>query len=257
MRVSGIGQQAPLIELDGASVRREGVMVLEDVSLRIELGQHTAILGANGCGKSSFVKLINRELYPLGRDSEDAPPTVRLFGQSRWHVDELRQKLGVVSADLHANLAMLNGLDVEDVVVSGFWASYGIPDHRRVEPGMLERAHAALERMKILHLRHRRLVTLSAGEARRALIARALVHEPQALLLDEPTTGLDIAARIDFLRLMRGLANAGTTLVLVTHHLEEVLPETRQVILLKQGRVFDRGAPDALLTSEKFGSSPN
>jgi iron complex transport system ATP-binding protein len=139
MRVSGIGQQAPLIELDGASVRREGVMVLEDVSLRIELGQHTAILGANGCGKSSFVKLINRELYPLGRDSEDAPPTVRLFGQSRWHVDELRQKLGVVSADLHANLAMLNGLDVEDVVVSGFWASYGIPDHRRVEPGMLER----------------------------------------------------------------------------------------------------------------------
>jgi iron complex transport system ATP-binding protein len=108
--------------------------------------------------------------------------------------------------------------------------------------------------MKILHLRHRRLVTLSAGEARRALIARALVHEPQALLLDEPTTGLDIAARIDFLRLMRGLANAGTTLVLVTHHLEEVLPETRQVILLKQGRVFDRGAPDALLTSEKFSA---
>ncbi len=243
-----------LIALDHASVRREGIMALDDVSLRIDLGQHTAILGANGCGKSTFVKLINRELYPLGRDREDAPSAIKLFGQSRWHVDELRQRLGLVSADLYTDLAMLNGLDVEDVVVSGFWSSYGIPDHRRVSPSMLQRAHAALERMKVFPLRHRRLVTLSAGQARRVLIARALVHEPQALLLDEPTTGLDIAARTQFMHLLAELADTGTTLVLVTHHLEEVLPQTRQVILLKHGRVFGHGTPAQMLTCEKFSA---
>ncbi len=243
----------PLIELCEASVVRDGTTVLDRINLRIQPGQHSVVLGPNGCGKSSFVKLIDRTLYPLPRNENEIQP-VRLFGQSRWNVAQLRTRLGLVSADLHNDLAMLVGLDVEDAVVSGFWASHGIPDHLRVTAEMLDRAHAALDRMGILPLRHRRLATLSAGEARRALIARALVHEPAALVLDEPTTGLDILARTHFLDLLRGLANAGTTLVLVTHHLEEVLPETRQAILLQQGRVFDQGPPSSILTSEKLSS---
>ena len=243
----------PLIELCEASVLRDGATVLDRINLRIELRQHSVVLGPNGCGKSSLVKLIDRTLYPIPRDENETPP-VRLFGESRWNVAQLRARLGLVSADLHNDLAMLNGLDVEDVVVSGFRASYGIPDHLRVTSQMLDRAHAALDRMGIFPLRHRRLTTLSAGEARRALIARALVHEPQALLLDEPTTGLDIAARTHFLDLLRDLANTGTTLVLVTHHLEEVLPETRQAILLKQGRVLAQGEPAAVLTSENLSA---
>ncbi|MBB5208879.1 ABC transporter ATP-binding protein [Chiayiivirga flava] len=243
---------APLIELDRASVVRDGVTVLHDVSLRIPLGRHTAILGPNGCGKSSFVKLINRELYPLARG--DGPPPARVFGHGRWNIAQLRTRLGLVSADLHGDLAQLRGLDVEDTVLSGLWGSFGVPDHLRVTDTDRARMHAALATMDALALLHRRLATLSAGEARRVLIARALMHRPQALLLDEPTTGLDVASRHRFLQLLRTIAQAGTTLVLVTHHLEEIVPEVRHVVLLRDGRVFAQGSAEAMLTSARMSA---
>lgn len=240
---------APLIELDRARVIRDQVPVLHDVSLRLDLGRHAAILGPNGCGKSSFVKLIHRELYPIAR--AESPPA-RVFGQARWSVAALRQRLGIVSADLHADLAQLRGLDVEDTVLSGARGTFGLVDGDDVTAAWRAQAHAALSAMGALPLLHRRLQTLSAGEARRVLIARALVHRPQALLLDEPTTGLDVASRHRFLQTLRGVAQAGTTLVMVTHHMEEVLPEIEHVILLREGRVVGDGTADAMLTSARM-----
>lgn len=250
--LSGIDGDAPLLELDRATVVRDGSTVLHDISLRIPLGRHTAILGPNGCGKSSLVKLINRELYPLARG--DAAPPARLFGHGRWNIAQLRTRLGLVSADLHGDLAQLRGLDVEDTVLSGTWGTFGLPDHRQPTPQQREHAREALAAMDALPLLHRRLATLSAGEARRVLIARALIHRPQALLLDEPTTGLDVAARHRFLHLLRGIARSGTTLVLVTHHPEEIVPEVQHVVLLREGRVFAQGSTDAMLTSARMSA---
>lgn len=236
----------PLIELDRATVVRGDAAVLHALSLRIAVGQHTAILGPNGCGKSSFIKLITRELYPLAR--EGGTP-VKVMGRDRWNVNELRTQLGVVTGDLGRDLLEMPGLGVEDAVLTGFFASLMLPPDAGIAPAMRERAHQALARVHATALVGRQVAELSTGEMRRVLIARALVHDPRALLLDEPTAGLDLVAQRDFLDLLRGLARQGITLVLVTHHLEEIIAEIDRVILLRAGSVLADGTRAEVLTS--------
>ncbi|KAF1685377.1 ABC transporter ATP-binding protein [Pseudoxanthomonas broegbernensis] len=239
-----------MIELDRASVVRGQVRVLHELSLRIEQGQHTALLGPNGCGKSTLIKLITRELYPLAR--ADGTPAVRLFGQARWHVDRLRSQLGIVTGDFGANLAAMYELSVEDAVLSGLFASFVVPPSREVTDEQRERAVEALERAHALPLRGRLYAELSTGEARRVLIARALVNRPQALLLDEPSTGLDLVARGRLLATLDALARQDVTLVLVTHHIEEIVPQIGRVVLMQGGRVLADGPREAILTGARL-----
>jgi len=243
----------PLLELDEASVMQGTRRVLDRLSLRIGLGEHTAILGANGSGKSTLVKLIDRQLYPLAHD--DGRPAVRIFGRERWSVAELRGLLGIVSPAQQADYASDRALTAYDTVVSAFFASRGLgPDHR-IDAAMAERAHEALARMHATHLAERTLASLSTGEARRVLIARALVHRPRALLLDEPCSGLDLVSRRHFLDALRELAQQGTTLLLVTHHIEEIIPEIGQVAMLGHGRLLHHGAKHALLDDARLGEA--
>jgi iron complex transport system ATP-binding protein len=242
------GERPPLIELDRASVMRGQVKVLHGLSLRIAQGQHTALLGPNGCGKSTFIKLITRELYPLAQG--DGAVAVKVLGQNRWQVDRLRSQLGIVTGDLSSTLSEMPGLTVEQAVLSGFFASCVVPAFREVTAEMRARAGETLAMTGALALRERAYAELSAGETRRVLIARALVNRPQALLLDEPSTGLDLIARQQLIATMRVLAQQGITLVLVTHHIEEVIPEIERVVLLRDGRVLADGSRATLLCDE-------
>lgn len=229
----------PLIALDQAHVVRGQVRVLHGLSLAIAQGQHTALLGPNGCGKSSFIKLLTRELYPLARADGVAP--VQVLGQSRWQVDRLRSQLGIVSGDLEDALADQHGLDALAAVVSGFFASHVIPTHKQVSEDMRTQALAALAQVGAHALADRPYAQLSAGQRRRVLIARALVNQPRALLLDEPSAGLDVVARQQLLDALSQLARQGITLLLVTHHIEEVIPEIDRVLLMRDGRILADG----------------
>jgi iron complex transport system ATP-binding protein len=236
-----------LLSIDRATVLREGRALLDALSLQIAPGQHTAILGPNGSGKSTLVKLIERRLYPLVHD--DGSPVVRIFGRDRWNVAELRTLLGVVSSDLRREFEGSNERALH-AVLSGFFASMTLGLDHVVDPTMRARAAEALERVGAGHLAERDVSTLSTGEARRVLIARALVHRPRALLLDEPCAGLDPGTRRRFLDLLSELAREGTTLVLVTHHVEEIVPAIGHVVMLRDGRLFDQGPKQRLLADE-------
>ncbi len=240
-----------LLTLHDATVLRNGRRILDGVSLQVAEGQHTAILGPNGSGKSSLIRLITHDYYALHR-AEGTPP-VRVCGQERWNVFDLRSRLGIVSADLDQSFTGHGTCGLE-AVLSAFFASHGIYSHHDVTPAMRERALGALERVEAAYLAERTLDQMSTGEVRRILIARALVHNPQALLLDEPTAGLDLVARHRFLQTVRGLAQNGKTIILVTHRLEEIIPEIEQVVLLQRGRVLCTGPKPTTLTAANLST---
>ena len=256
---NGWRMSSPILEFRHASSMRGGHRVLHDLTLRIDRGQHTAILGPNGAGKSSLMRLLMLEDRPLARDGE---PALRLFGRSSWDLMELRTRLGVVTGDLDAGFGLgTSGGRVRgfDVAMSGLFGSQGVFAHHEVTASMRDRAADALRRVHADHLAAKPLNEMSAGERRRVLIARALVTQPEALLLDEPTTGLDLAARHRFMESVRELARAGTTTIIVTHHVEEIVPEIERVVLLRDGRIaFDGPTGDALTPSrlERLFGSP-
>jgi iron complex transport system ATP-binding protein len=243
----GVGDLLPpLIELSNVTVIRGDRAALNDVSLTIRTGEHVAVLGPNGCGKSTLIKLINRELYPVA-----GVGSIRILGQKRWNVADLRSHLGIVANDLQSQISP--EASVIEAVVTGFTGKLGVfwveaTDDR------IEAARRALLAADADHLAERLFGSLSSGEGRRVLIARALVHDPGALLLDEPTTSLDLASAHSLLQTLRCLAHVGKTLVLVTHHLEEILPDIERVVLLREGQVMADGPKEAVLTEENLSA---
>lgn len=240
-----------LLEIDQVTVVRGPIRILDRLSLRIPSSTHTVILGPNGSGKTSLLKLLIRQFYP----SVDQGYTgeVRIFGQVVWNVAELRQRLGIVSGELDHEFAsprsgqmtaleaVLSGLD--GVRILGH-----IGHHNQAD---WDRAREALQRSGAEGLEQRTLRTMSTGERRRVLIARALIHRPDALVLDEPTTGLDVAARHRFLDQLEQIAAGGTTVVLVTHHAEEIIEPIQYCIMLNHGRVYAEGTRAECLTNER------
>lgn len=238
----------PLLEFANVSVRRGDRLALDGLTLSIECGEHVAILGPNGSGKSTLIKTITRDCYPLVR-----PGTrLRILGRASWNIFELRTQVGVVSHDLMAQCT--RAITGRELVLSGFFGSIGIWPNHHVTPEMEETARAAMERLDALPLANRWMDELSSGEARRLLIARALIHNPSTLLLDEPTTSLDLPALHEVREHLRTLAAGGIGLLLVTHHLDDIIPEVERVILLRQGAVFADGAKAEVLTSECLSS---
>ena len=238
----------PLIELENVSVRRDERLALNSVTLSIAQGEHVAILGPNGCGKSTLIKLISRDLYPVLKPE---PWSLRILGREKWRLFDLRHILGIVSNDwMQMCTREYSGYEI---VLSGFFGSVGIWPHHPVTAPMEDKTREVMELLEIGHLAERNTNEMSSGEARRILIARALVHAPQALVLDEPTTSLDLRATWELREALRKLASKGISILMVTHHLPDIIPEMRRVVLMREGSIVLDGAKRDVLGAEALG----
>lgn len=239
-----------LIEFRNATIWRGSTRVFSGLNLAIAQHERVAILGPNGSGKTTLLKTINRELYPVVTPDS----WVRILGKDDWNVWDLRQHIGVVSHELQQRYSPQT--TALEVVVSGFFSSIGVHGSLadRVDAEHRERALSILDRLGIGALQARPLRSMSTGEQRRCLLARALVHEPETLIFDEPTTGLDLAASFAYLATLRQLAATGHNIVYVTHHLNEIPPDIDRVVILKAGRIVADGEPAATLSGAVLSS---
>ena len=238
-----------LIDFQKLTVIRGDKAILRNFNLQIAPGEHIVILGPNGSGKSTLIKLMTCELYPL---TGIKGSHFSLFGLKRWNLEDLRQHVGIVALDLLQMLShevTARQVNARDMVLSGFFNSMGLWPHHRASAVQKRRADAILRFLEIEHLAARPLSAMSSGEQRRALIGRALVHDPQVLLLDEPTNSLDPGAVHEFHVILRKLIRAGKSLVLVTHQVADILPEIDRVILMKRGKIVADGSKKKVLTS--------
>lgn len=240
--------QHSLLDLRNIRVMRGGNIVLDDLTLRVQPDEHVAVLGPNGCGKSTLIKTITRECYPVARPDS----SMTILGQQSWNVFELRSLLGIVSNDWMASCTgEASGLDV---VLSGFFSSTRIFPNHAIDPEYEERARASLAQLGVLHLAERAVEEMSSGEAKRVLISRALVHKPRALLFDEPCNSLDIAAQHELRETMRSLAQSGIGIILVTHEIPDIVPEIDRVVLMSKGRIIADGRKEEILRAERLGN---
>ena len=238
----------PLLDFRNLRVMRGEKIALDDFSLRVGADEHIAILGPNGCGKSTLIKTIMRECYPVVREGS----SMSILGEETWDVFKLRSRLGIVSNDLM--LSCTGDASGRDVVLSGFFSSTAIYPNHNVDPQQNAMAEVALAELRISHLAERPVSEMSSGEARRVLIARALVHKPRALLFDEPCNSLDLAAQQSLRQTMSALANSSTAIILVTHELADIVPEIQRVVMMNRGRVVADGPKEEILRVERLTS---
>lgn len=241
----------PLIEIENATIYRGDTCVFRDFSLRIGRHEQVAILGPNGSGKTTLLKVVNREIYPVIRDGS----AVRILGRSDWNVWELRSHIGIVSHDLQARYR--DTTSSLNVVLSGYLSSVGVHGSlaERITDRQREHARTILTDLGVADLADKPLRSMSTGQQRRCLLGRALVHDPDTLILDEPTAGLDLAASFDYLATIRRLIGLGKSIVLVTHLLNEIPPDIERVVLLKDGAIFADGPKAEVLTEENLRST--
>jgi iron complex transport system ATP-binding protein len=231
--------QNELLRLENVRVRRGERDALRGVSLTLARGERVAILGPNGSGKSTLLKLITRELYATDG-------AVRILGEEFWDVQTLRKNFGFVSNDVQARFAQ--DLTGWDVVASGLFGSVGLWKNNVVTDEMRARVDRVMKATNVAHLAERDMTHISSGEARRLLLSRALIHDPSTLIFDEAMNSLDLTAQHALKNDMRTLAKQGKGIVLVTHQLEDIIPEIDRVILLKEGAVLIDGTKQRVLT---------
>ncbi|MFL0792156.1 MAG: ABC transporter ATP-binding protein [Prochlorococcus sp.] len=232
------------LELKSVEAWLGAKQVFRDLSLSMKLGENTVVLGPNGAGKSSLVQLISRNLYPVVKPGS----CLRLFGSENINLWKLRSRLGFLSTDLENRTA--GRIQARDLVLSGLFGAIGLGRDQNPSIKQQQDVDTLMQIMDLSELAEHVFAELSDGQRRRVLIARALVHRPEVLVLDEPARALDLKAAHQLQKSLRQLAQQGTTLLQVTHRVDTIIPEMERVVFLKDGVVVGDSGPDQQLKSQ-------
>ena len=236
------------LTLENVNVARGENLVLHDINLSVRKGEHIAILGPNGCGKSTLIKTITCECYPLPNPGTK----VSIFNRERWDLTELKKRLGVVSAELPGKPTLsITGFEA---LLTGFFSSSTLWPNLIVSERMKRRASEVMRQVDAIALADKPVGEMSAGQQRRIMIGRALVGSAEMLLLDEPSNALDLSAQRDLRELLRTLAQQGTGILLITHHIADILPEIDRILMMRDGRIIADGRKKELLTAERLST---
>ena len=214
-----------LLRLHDAKVKMDGRVILDVDDFVINQGERIVVLGPNGSGKSTLVKLLTKEIEPVWRET----PPVLFMGQPDPSEETLIETVGLVSIDVQER--MMVHRTVFDIVLGGFFGSVGVPFHIGASDEQVEQARKAIREIGIPSLSERDMLTLSTGQARRALIARALINGPALLIFDEPTSGLD----------PEGAWN-----------MSDIMPEFDRVVMLQDAHIVADGPKEEVLTTQKL-----
>jgi len=236
-----------IFDLSHISLTRKGARILDDVSLTVRAGEHWALLGPNGCGKTTLLNILTGYLWPM-------EGTVTVLGDRYGTVDirEKRRHIGLVSSALFERVP--SGETFTDVVLSGRYASLGL--YEEIHANDLDRAREIVTFLSCGHIADRPYGVLSFGERQRSLIGRALMADPSLLILDEPCEGLDISAREMLLRTLDSLAESGDmSLLMVTHRVEEIPPAVTHAAIMKGGCMVASGKKPDTITSENISKA--
>jgi iron complex transport system ATP-binding protein len=224
----------------------DGRVILDVDDFVINQGERIVVLGPNGSGKSTLVKLLTKEIEPVWRET----PPVLFMGQPDPSEETLIETVGLVSTDVQER--MMVHRTVFDIVLGGFFGSVGVPFHIGASDEQVEQARKAIREIGIPSLSERDMLTLSTGQARRALIARALINGPALLIFDEPTSGLDPEGAWNMRQSLSALAKAGHTILVITHNVSDIMPEFDRVVMLQDAHIVADGPKEEVLTTQKL-----
>ncbi len=218
--------------------------ILSNINVNLNYGDNILILGPNGSGKSTFLKLLNRSIYPITLNNS----SFKLFNKETINIWDLRKKIGFLFKEMEERVN--NGVDLYEVITSGFSGTFNSRNSKFLSEREKMKIDNLINEWELNNIIYNEFRTLSDGEKRRALLARALVYEPNILVLDEPFCNLDIKSNFILNKNLNKLIDQSINIVYVTHNLESILPKTNRVILIKEGRILKDGSPNKLLNSQ-------
>ena len=225
---------------------RNNKRIFTNLSLDLYYGQNVVILGPNGSGKSSLLNLINRTLYPkVTKNSE-----IKIFEKTEINIWNLRNRIGFLLEEIDKRVD--SNTNVNDLILSGFQGNFKIKNEGSLSPEKQDSLAKIINQMDLQKIITKTYRTLSDGQKRRVLIARALIHNPKILILDEPTNNLDFKSTCNLLKILEEICNRQISLVQVTHNVDTIIKSINRVILMKNGTIVDDGSPTQILTSDKL-----